>query len=300
MKITITGSLGNVSGPLTRELINKGHKVTVITSNPQKAKEIESLGAIAAVGKLDDVKFVLHAFTGADAVYCMIPPDFSRADQQEYYETLASVYAKAIAGTAVKRVVHLSSYGAHLPSGTGFVVGSYLSEQIFNKIPDITLTHMRPTYFYYNLLSFVGMIKSAAFIGTVYGDNDKVAMVHPHDIASAVAEELLREKATPIRYVSSDERTCNEIAKVLGKAIGIPDLKWRTLSGDQVLSVLLDRGIPENAAKNLIELGEALHDGRLLEDYEKHKPKFGKIRLEEYAIEFAKVFNNTSAAVPAH
>src|SRR6186713_444094 len=234
MKITITGSIGNIGGPLTRELLQKGHKVTVITSNPQKSKEIESLGAVSAVGKLDDLNFLVSAFTGADSVFCMIPPDFSQADQQEYYRTLGNAYAKAISKAGVKRVVHLSSYGAHLPSGTGFISGSYLTEQIFNKIPGINLTNMRPTFFYYNLLAFSDMIKAAGFIGAVYGGEDKIAMVSPRDIASAVAEELQKEKhVTPIRYVNSDEKTCTQTAEILGNAIGIPDLKWITLPKDQ-------------------------------------------------------------------
>ena len=45
MKITITGSLGNISKPLTIELVQKGHAVTVISSNPERQKQIEALGA---------------------------------------------------------------------------------------------------------------------------------------------------------------------------------------------------------------------------------------------------------------
>jgi AraC-like DNA-binding protein len=36
--------------------------------------------------------------------------------------------------------VHLSSCGAHLPAGTGFITGSYRVEQILNSIPGIRLT----------------------------------------------------------------------------------------------------------------------------------------------------------------
>jgi uncharacterized protein YbjT (DUF2867 family) len=75
MKVVVTGSLGNISKPLTKELVKKGHRVTVISSNPEKQKEIEALGAIAAIGTLEDVDFLVSTFTGADAVYCMVPPN---------------------------------------------------------------------------------------------------------------------------------------------------------------------------------------------------------------------------------
>ncbi|WP_461105828.1 hypothetical protein [Spirosoma koreense] len=38
MKIVVTGSLGNISRPLTQELIQKGHSVTLINSKPDIKK----------------------------------------------------------------------------------------------------------------------------------------------------------------------------------------------------------------------------------------------------------------------
>ncbi len=75
MKVIVTGSLGNISKPLTKELVQKGHQVTVISSNNEKQKDIESLGATAAIGSLEDVNFLVSTFTGADAVYSMVPPN---------------------------------------------------------------------------------------------------------------------------------------------------------------------------------------------------------------------------------
>ena len=57
MKIIVTGSLGHISKPLTEELVQKGHAVTVISSKPERQKDIEALGAAAAIGTIDDVEF---------------------------------------------------------------------------------------------------------------------------------------------------------------------------------------------------------------------------------------------------
>jgi len=40
MKIVVTGSLGRISKPLTKSLVQKGHQVTVISSKQEKKKEI--------------------------------------------------------------------------------------------------------------------------------------------------------------------------------------------------------------------------------------------------------------------
>ena len=49
MKITVTGSLGNISKPLIKELVQKRHAVIVISSKREKQRDIEALGATAAI-----------------------------------------------------------------------------------------------------------------------------------------------------------------------------------------------------------------------------------------------------------
>ncbi|WP_460684827.1 NmrA family NAD(P)-binding protein [Niabella aquatica] len=291
MRIAITGSLGHIGRPLCQLLIENGHLVIVISSNAEKRYEIEKLGATPSIGSLEDIAFMKIAFAGADAAFCMIPPSYTQPDQIAYYKKLGANYKAAIVETGVKRVVHLSSYGAHLPSGTGFIAGSYQVEQILNTIPGIQLTHLRPTSFYYNLLAFIPMIRTAGFIGAVYGDNDQVALASPKDIAEAAAEELVKgSNIHGVRYVGSDDRTCNEIATVIGNAIDKPDLKWVTLPKQDVLNNLKKTGLPDEYCEKLIELGDAIHTGKLREDYDLHQPQPGKVKLEEFAEEFARAF----------
>ncbi|MFT4023927.1 MAG: NAD(P)H-binding protein [Flavihumibacter sp.] len=269
MKIIITGSLGHISRPLTKQLVKQGHTVTVISSNAARQEEIAGLGAVPATGSVQNIDFLAATFSGADAVYCMVPADFSQPDQVGYYEKTGSCYVEAIRRSGVKRVVHLSSYGAHLTSGTGFIGGSYRVEQLPNALPGIQLTHVRPCFFYYNLLSFIPMIRAAGFMGNVYGGDDIIPMVAPQDIAAAVAEEMVSTKEVrPVRYVVSDERTCREAASVLGQAIGMPDLQWKLLPAEQVEQSLVNNGVPPNAAFNLVELGLATHNGLLRSDFD--------------------------------
>ena len=191
MKIIITGSLGHVGKPLTEELVAKGHAVTVISSKAEKQKDIEALGANAAVGSLEDADFLVSILDGADAVFAMIPPNFAAPDPREHYRTIGNNYAQAIKQTGVKRLVHLSSWGAHLDKGTGFILGSHDVENLLNELPaDVAVTHLRAGYIYYNLYNYVEMIKTAGIIGANYGGDDRIVMVDPKDIAAAAAEEL--------------------------------------------------------------------------------------------------------------
>ena len=272
--------------------MQQGHEVNVISSKADRKKDIEDMGATAAIGSIDGVDFLTEAFTGADAVYCMIPPNFAATNQVDYYSKVGSNYAKAIEQSGVKRVVDLSSYGAHLEKGTGFIVGSYHVEQILNALSNISVTHIRPGYFYYNMLHLIGMIKSHGFIASNFGDGDKLAMASPVDIAAAIAVEIVKPVSeNKVHYVVSDDKTCNEVAAVLGKAIGKPDLQWKTFTNKQVQTAMEDREMSAATAATMVELGDATHKGLLREDYDLNKPaEMGKVKIEDFAKEFAAAF----------
>jgi uncharacterized protein YbjT (DUF2867 family) len=296
MKVLVTGSLGNISKPLTKDLVQKGHHVTVISSNKEKQPDIEALGATAAIGSLEDVDFLASTFTGADAVYCMVPPNnyFDlNLDLVAYYRRLGHNYAQSIRQSGVKRVVNLSSIGAHLDKGSGILIGAHDVEQILNELSsDVAITHLRPTSFYYNLLGYVDMIKAVGSIAANYGADDKIPWVSPIDIAAVIAEEI----ATPlvgreVRYVASEELTGNETASILGAAIGKPDLKWMIISNTQMLGGLESAGMNPQIAAGLVEMYASLHSGVLAEDYYRNQPTvMGKVKLADFAKEFAAAF----------
>jgi len=143
MKITVTGSLGNISKPLAKQLIAAGHQVTVVSSNAEKIADIEALGAIAAIGSIADAAFLTKAFNGADAVYTMIPPNFGASNYRQYVGGSAKNYAEAIKKAGVTRVVNLSSIGAHINGGTGQISGVHDAEIILNELENVAVKHLR-------------------------------------------------------------------------------------------------------------------------------------------------------------
>ena len=295
MKITLTGSLGHIGQPLTKELVEKGHAVTVISSKPEKQKDIEALGAAAAIGSVDDAGFLTAAFTGADAVYSMIPPTnfFDPTfDLMAYCLKIAHSYAQAVQQSGVKRLVHLSSIGAHLEKDSGLILLHHAAEAILNDLPGVAITHMRPVAFYYNLFGFIAGIKSTGVIASNYGATDKVAWVSPIDIAAAIAEEIVTPQAgRKVRYVASEELTCNEVAHILGSAIGKPDLKWIVITDEQLKSGLEAFGMPAPIAAGFVEMNASMHRGKLFEDYYLNRPGvMGKVKMTDFAREFAAAF----------
>ena len=291
MKFTVTGSLGNISKPLVQTLIAAGHQVTVISSDPKRAADIEALKATAAIGSVDDIAFLTNAFKGADAIYTMVPPNFGATNWKDYIGSIGRNYAEAIKQAGVKYVVNLSSVGAQLKEGAGPVSGLYQVEQALNTLEGVNVLHLRPGFFYYNLFSNIGMIKHMDIIGGNYGDNASLILADPIDIADVAATALLQLsfKGKSVNHIASDKRTVNEIATALGNAIGKPDLKWVPFTDEQLKAGMLQNGLPEEIASNYVEMGAAVRNEKLFSAYEDQS--LGKVKLEDFAKVFAQAYN---------
>ncbi len=292
MKITITGSLGHIGKPLTEALVKNGHEVTVISSNAERKKDIQALGAKAAIGSIENVDFLTSIFTGMDAVYVMEPPFnfFDKSvDPGKYYEGLANGYKQAIQQSGVKRVIHLSSIGAHTNKGVGMLAAHYEVENILKQLPeDVSIKFMRPVGFYYNMFAFIQTIKTQGVIVQNYGGDDKEPWVSPLDIADTIAEEFEKPfDGRTVRYIASDEVSPNEVARILGEAIGKPDLKWMTISDEQMLNGILAAGFNPQAANGLTEMNAGRRSGVVYQDYNQNKPTLGKIKLKDFSKAFA-------------
>lgn len=288
----ITGSIGHISKPIVAGLIKAGKNVSIVTSNAEKVKEIEQLGAKALVGSVQDTAFTKKSFAGADVVYTMIPPIWQTDNWRASQKKVADNYIEAIKSNNVRYVVNLSSLGAHLKEGTGPVIALHDFERSLNAIPNLNVKHLRPSFFYYNLLNQIGLIKQAGIMGANYGDGDqKIALVHTRDIADVALEELvnLNFSGHSVRHIVSDERTGAEIAKVLGNAIG-KDLPWVTFSDEDQLKGLLDGGVPTSHAASFVEMGTAFRSGKMQELLSKEKT-VGPTKLEDFAREFGVTYN---------
>jgi uncharacterized protein YbjT (DUF2867 family) len=292
MKIIITGSLGNIGKPLAKQLVSAGHEVTVISSNAERKQAIEEIGAKAAIGSVSDSAFLADTFAGADALFAMTPPNLGGKNVISNTVNAGKAFAEAIKKANIKRVVMLSSIGAHLPNGTGPIAGLHPIEALYNELDNTALTILRAGFFYTNLYNDVPMIKGAGIMGANYPADLKMPMVHPEDIAAAVAEELQKDATGKnIRYIISDVRTPGEVAKTLGAAIGKTDLPWIEFTDEQSLQGMTQAGLPEELAGLYTEMGSALRSDKIAEHFFSGNFSVdGKIKLEDFAKEFTEKF----------
>ncbi|HWJ26583.1 MAG TPA: hypothetical protein VNS32_08565, partial [Flavisolibacter sp.] len=154
--------------------------------------------------------------------------------------------------------------------------------------------HLRPGYLFLNFFGNLTLVRDMNVIGNNSGDSTAtIFLSHPNDIAEAAAEELLNLsfKGHSVRYLASDERKQGEVARVLGTAVGKPDLPWIAFTDEQSYGGMTGAGLPEKMAKNYVEMGAAMRNGKMWEDFLHHRPQtYGTTKLEDFAKDFAAVY----------
>lgn len=293
MNYVLTGSTGHITKPLAEKLIAAGHKVSIVSSKPERAAEIANLGAKALIGTVSDAGFLAASFSGADAVYLMIPPNFGVRDWFGYQQEITHHFISAIKASGVKKVVLLSSVGAHMKKGCGPVDGLGYAEDELEKLQGVDVLALRPSYFFYNLFGQIGMIKNMGIVGSAQPANHKLVLTDTRDIADVAFEVLndLTFKGFSTKYIASDERTWIEIAEALGEAAGKPGTPYVEFTDEQSQQGMMQMGLPATIIEGFLAMGKALREGTMEEDYFNNRPaQLGKTKLEDFARVFAQAY----------
>jgi len=263
----ITGATGNTGSVAAKRLLEQGKKVRVIGRSAEKLKALAAEGAEPFVANLSDGAALTNAFTGAEAVYAMMPPDNTAKDVIAYRRGITDAYIHAITRSGVKHVVTLSSFGADKPDKTGAVVGLHDLEERFNSIPGLNVLHLRACYFMENTLSQVASIKTMDKTAGPVRPDLKLPLIATKDIGKEAASALLRlDFRGHLTRELQGQRDLNyiEITNIIGKAIGKPDLEYVQVPDAQLQPILVHLGMSENAADLLLEMAAALNSGHMM------------------------------------
>jgi uncharacterized protein YbjT (DUF2867 family) len=174
----ILGASGHTGSIIANSLLLKGAKVRVTGRDAGRLERFVRKGAEAFTANVSDAAALTKAFSGADAAYLMLPPVTSREDQERQSDAIA----KAVKESGLRYAVHLSSYGAHIPEGTGPVAGLHASEQKLNAISGLNVLHLRAALFMENLLAAIGMIHGMGIFGGALLPDLKLPMIATRDV----------------------------------------------------------------------------------------------------------------------
>jgi len=258
----ILGATGNTGSIIAETLLSKGKKVRVVGRDAGRLQRFVRKGAEAFTGDVSDAVALTKAFSGARAAYLLLPPITSREDQERESDAIA----KAAKESGLRYAVYLSSYGAHVPEGTGPVTGLHSSEQKLNAISGLNVLHLRAAYFMENNLAAIGMIHGMGIFGHALLPDLKMPMIATPDVGDYAAQRLLdldfSGKQTR-ELLGERDLSMTEATAAIARGIGKPDLRYGQFSYDQVQQGLEQMGMPPKKAAVYIEMFKAINAGVL-------------------------------------
>src|SRR5579864_8908370 len=277
----VLGATGNTGSVIANFLLFKGEKVRVLGRDAARLERFVRKGAEAFTANVSDAAALTKAFSGARAAYLLLPPAKSREDQERDSDAIA----KAVKESSLRYAVYLSSYGAHVPEGTGPVTGLHSSEQKLNAISGLNVLHLRAAYFMENNLAAISMIQEMGIFGHALLPDLKLPMMATRDVGDYAAQRLLdldfSGKQTR-ELLGERDLSMTEATAIIARGIGKPDLRYVQFPYDQVQQVLEQMGMPPKKAAVYIEMFKAINAGVLAAQEPRSRENTTPTSFEEF------------------
>ena len=256
----ITGASGQIGSALVKELRKNGRPVTAVIRDKSKSDLFDSNVQIR-IADVFDADSLTKAFEGGETAFLMTPESFHSDDVLGDGRRMIATYRKSVREAGIRRVVGLSSMGAHLGTGTGNLMISHWLEQAFADLPIETL-FIRPAYYYSNWLAYMDVAKEYGVLPTFFAPEQKIPMVSPQDVArfasSAMTTPAFAQKVVEI--AGPQEYSAQDVAQIYTQCFGQSVAPTQTPK-EQWVPTLIEAGFSQDAARNMAAMTATLING---------------------------------------
>jgi len=222
-----------------------------------------------------------------------MPGDFQSENIGLYQDQMGIAQIAAINKSEVKKVLFLSSVGGHTEDHTGIVAGLARQEKRLSQLEDVDVLILRPSYFMENFLANIGLIKSMGIYGSPIKAERGFPMIATQDIAKIAAEKLNKLNWNDKRLLpllGPKDYNMAEVTKVLGKAIGKPDLPFVQFSYREAKQGMKQSGFSGSIIDSYIEMIDAINSGIFNLETRNAENTTGTT-IEEFSKTFVGVYN---------
>lgn len=291
--ITIMGASGNTGRKIAEKLLGAGQKVRVLSRSEARLAELLRAGAQVLSGDPADAAFLTRSFRGAEAVYTMLPTDRVAADCRAEQDRSGEAIAAAIRDSGVRHVVALSSLGAELADGTGWIAGLHAQEERLRKIKGLHLLLLRPAIFFENFYELLDLLREDGIVGDAIPAQLALPMVATRDVAHIAAHALRARnwRGVVVReLLGPRDMTYAEAIRILGMHIGRPDVRYVQTSYERAARSLIEACRSESFASLHVELTRAFAEQMIRPRRGRTPENTTPTRFEDFAGDFAQVY----------
>jgi uncharacterized protein YbjT (DUF2867 family) len=263
MIVTTTPS-GQIGHQVLENLLDSGEEPRVISLDPSAlpADVHERLDIVE--GSHSDAAVVEEAFTGADAVFWLTPPDPQAPSVEAAYVGFIRPAAEAFKRHGVKRVVGVSALGRGTPwaAHAGFVTGSLAMDDLIASTGVAYRALTNPS-FMDNILRQVASIKNQGmFFSPIAGDR-KLPSVATRDIAAAASRLLLDESWSGVEEVpllGPEDLSFNDMAEIISDVLG-KEVRFQQTTFEAYKDRFLGFGMSDAMAQGQTDMAWAKNEG---------------------------------------
>jgi NAD(P)H dehydrogenase (quinone) len=277
--IGITGHVGRVAANL---LLEKKLPVRAVLRNPVKGGEWKTKGAEIAIAELHDAEGLENAFKNTSGVFVMTPPLFNSNDPLSDHNQMLDALVSAIKKAKPKKIVYLSSVGAHLENGTGAIRKLYDMEQALQTL-DIPTAGIRAAWFMENFKGSIAFAKESGKLPSFLNPLDlSIPMVSTNDIGKLAAVLLdgnweghrIIELAGPCSYSAKD------VAYVLSYQLGKP-VDAEAIPAEMYAASYQSFGFTEAASQMMAEMNDGFNHEHIIFEKAEREQVTGDTLLED-------------------
>lgn len=258
----IAGASGNTGSVVAEKLLARGRQVRVLGRDAAKLARLTAKGAQAMAVDLADTEGLTRAFEGAQAAFVLIPPSPAAPDVLSVSQRISDAVTAAIRKAGVPKAVALSSVGADKPEKTGPVMGLHNLERQMDEIAALDAVYLRAGYFMENLLPQTDVVRNFGMVAGPLRADLPLPLIATKDIGNAAAEFLLKldfKGKKAVELLGQRDVSYAEVATIIGKAIGKPELRYQQLPPQQVRPIFVQLGMSANMADLILEMTDALN-----------------------------------------
>jgi uncharacterized protein YbjT (DUF2867 family) len=245
----ITGATGKVGGELARSLLDLDLPVRVVVRDAAKGAAWAAQGAEVALADIADAGALTRAFTGVDAVFILLPPQFDPSPGYPEARAIIDAVAIALAAARPARVVCLSTIGADA-APDNLLRQLTLMEQALAGL-GLPITFLRAAWFMENAAWDVARAREAGLLPNYLQPAGKpFPMVATRDVGRFAAR-LMQEEWAGLRIVElegpariSPDHLARAFATALGRQVRVETVarsRWECLFRAQGMANPLPR-----------------------------------------------------------